>query len=314
MKKIKLLCCVSLSLSVMAQSAWAWKETGHQEVVAIAWANLDPATRTSVQNLLASQQIVPKTIGLTGEAAWIASVTWPDELRQGKGVPMLPAPTTEEEWLARSRSGESTPVWHYVNRDVDKPYDGQPTIGLLEDALPIQIRHLGDKTLSMEDRAMALVWVSHLVGDSHQPMHTAARADAKTPGTLDNGGNKVIVQDPEIPVSPPPAKPLTLHRWWDQLPGNATPNTTEFNSNVARLTTQSMAVTNEQLAQGPSQWIRESFNIAKEKAYPGLVPVQGQPGVFSITQAYRSQSREIADDRVALAGRRLADIVTQALK
>lgn len=73
---------IALGVSAVSQPAWGWKETGHQEVVALAWSILDQSTRHRVETLLASQQIVPKTQGLSGEAAWIAAATWPDELRK----------------------------------------------------------------------------------------------------------------------------------------------------------------------------------------------------------------------------------------
>lgn len=300
---------IALGVSAVSQPAWGWKETGHQEVVALAWSILDQSTRHRVETLLASQQIVPKTQGLSGEAAWIAAATWPDELRKKKGTAPLAPPTTQQQWLSRTLSGEGTPVWHYMNPNIALPFAGQKSIGLLDQALPMQIKFLGDKSLTQEERAMALVWVSHLIGDAHQPTHCAARAIPGDPEKLDGGGNFVMLVDMDR-VHP---EPVSLHRWWDQLPGNAKPGTKQFSQDVAGLTQMSTDTSKAELGKAPIQWMEESFNIARDEVYPGLVAYPARPGMFLVSKSYRQTSRDIAKERVALAGRRLAEVVTKAL-
>lgn len=300
---------VALSVSAFSQPAWGWKETGHQEVVALAWSLLDQPTRSRVEALLAGQSIVVNAQGLAGEAAWIAAATWPDEIRQKKGVAAVPPPATQQQWLSRSRSGEGTPTWHYVNLDVAKPFYEQKPAGLLIQALPLQIKFLSDKSLPLQERAMALVWVSHLVGDAHQPMHCATRAVPGNPEKLDGGGNLIMV----VEAGQNPPQPVTLHRWWDQQPGKAKPGSQQFSQDIARLRQASMNTPSVDLANPPISWIEESFNIGRDVAYPGLMADPKEPSMFLISPSYQQTSYDIAQARVALAGRRLAEVVTKAL-
>ncbi|NCW89059.1 MAG: hypothetical protein EBV73_00625 [Rhodocyclales bacterium] len=300
-----LLCLVSLQ-------SWAWNATGHRDVVIIAWSNLPAATQKTIGSLLKTQTLIPNLQNLSIEDAWMAAAIWPDELRdqaEPKGT-RVPAPRSTQQWLTRARTGEGTRSWHFADRDVSKPFMQQRAHGLLEEAVAEQIRLLGDTTLSRQDRAVALAWVSHLVADAHQPLHTASRLDPLNPGQLDAGGNMVIVFD----AGRRPPEPLSLHRWWDELPGHARPGTPRFEKEKARLLHQAEQISSPDLETPPLRWIEESFNIARDQVYPGLVPDPEKPGAFLIRQDYWLEGRDITRARIALAGRRLADIVARALK
>ena len=299
------------SLYLFSLQALAWNATGHREVVAVAWSAVSPDTRRAVENLLAAQNVIPGTRGLQNEEAWMAAALWPDELRaDATSTAPLSAPRTNSQWLQRARSGEATRPWHFADRDIARPFSPQQPQGLLEQALSEQIRLLGDRRLSAEDRAIALAWVSHLVADAHQPLHTASRQDPARPGQLDAGGNTVTVLD----AGRRPPEPLSLHRWWDELPGHARPGSTRFESEVARLNRQGAQISAPELAAPPLRWIEESFNIARDQLYPGLAPNPEQPGTFLISQDYWLEGRDITRARLALAGRRLADVIERALQ
>jgi hypothetical protein len=56
-----------------------------------------------------------------------------------------------------------------------------------------------------------LVWLIHLVGDAHHPLHATSRFTAADPG--DNGGNAET-------VTPANAANESLHAFWDGLLGD----------------------------------------------------------------------------------------------
>ena len=290
----------------------AWNATGHREVVAVAWSALDTATRDRVQTLIASQRLIAGTQGQNGEAAWMAAALWPDELRDQSDNGNLSdtSPTSAQQWLKRSSTGEATRRWHFADRNIAQPFNRQSPHGLLEQALSAQLRLLGDPSLSRHDRAIALAWVSHLLADAHQPLHCASRAVPGRPGELDAGGNLVTVID----AGRKPPEPLSLHRWWDELPGHARPGSERFNHDLVRLLRQSLQVTESDLVRPPLAWIEESFNIARDQVYPGLLPDADLPGTFLIRQDYWLEGRDTMQIRLAMAGRRLAFVITQALK
>lgn len=298
--------------TLISGSVFAWNATGHREVVAVAWSALDSHSRDRIQQLLASQRLIPDTRGKSTEADWMAAALWPDNLRDktdNTSTSDTP-PASARLWLQRASTGESTRRWHFADRDIAKAFDRQTPRGLLEQALVAQIRLLGDASLSRHDRAVALAWVSHLVADAHQPLHCASRQVPGHPGELDAGGNLVTVMD----AGRKPPEPVSLHRWWDELPGQARPGSNRFNQELVRLLSQSLQVTESDLIRPPRAWIEESFGIARDQIYPGLLPDPNLPGIFIVRQDYWLEGRDTSRMRLALAGRRLAYIVTQALK
>ena len=299
-------------LCLFSLHAWAWNTTGHREVVVVAWSSLSPNTQSTISALLKNQTNIPNLTELNGEEAWMRAALWPDELRdqaEPKGSNVSP-PRNTQQWLQRARTGEATRRWHFADRDIAKPFNQQTVHGLLEQALTEQIRLLGDPTLSRQDRAVALAWVSHLVADAHQPLHTASRQDPLNPGQLDAGGNTVTVFD----AGRRPPDPVSLHRWWDELPGHARPGTPRFETETGRLLRQAKQVNDAETATPPRHWIEESFTLARDQVYPGLVPDPENPATFLIRQDYWLEGRDITRQRLALAGRRLAHVVEQALQ
>jgi hypothetical protein len=280
-------------------------------VIAVAWSNLSPATRQQVSDLLARQRIMPNTRDVTGEAAWMAATLWPDELRdQTDSSENLAPPATMRQWIERARTGQATRRWHFADRNVALPFHQQPVHGLLEQALDDQLRLLANPAQPSEVRAVALAWVSHLIADAHQPLHTASRTDPLRPGQLDAGGNTVTVVD----AGRRPPDPLSLHRWWDELPGHAPPGSSRFDKEVSRLTLQAAEIPHSVIITQSRSWIEESFVIARDHVYPGLTPNDDVQGTFIIRQDYWLEGRDITRTRLALAARRLAHVVTQALR
>ncbi len=298
-------------LCLVSFHAAAWNATGHREVVAIAWSTLPTATQEAIGSILKRQTLIPNLQTLSAEEAWMAAALWPDDIRDQalSNNADNSEPRTTRQWLSRARTGEATRRWHFADRNIAKPFN-QPGHGLLEQALNEQIRLLGDQSLTREDRAVALAWVSHLVADAHQPLHTASRMDPVNPGQLDAGGNTVIVLD----AGRRPPEPLSLHRWWDELPGHARPGTPRFEKETARLQRLAQQINNAEIQTPPRHWIEESFNIARDQVYPGLIPDPEKPGAFLIRQDYWLEGRDVTRERLALAGRRLAYAVEQALK
>jgi S1/P1 Nuclease len=60
----------------------------------------------------------------------------------------------------------------------------------------------------IERKAIALAWLFHLVGDLHQPLHTAQLFTVEYPRG-DRGGNEICVCVTQA------GQPIDLHRFWD---------------------------------------------------------------------------------------------------
>jgi hypothetical protein len=155
--------------TTVAPSATAWGPIGHRAVGRIAERRLDPQAARAVAELLAPEQLAYVT-------------TWADEIR------------SEPDW-AKADS------WHWVTVPDGQAYETtqkNPGGDVLE-AIARFEKVLRDPTSPKLQRVQALKWLSHLVGDLHQPLHVG-RGD-------DHGGNSVLVLWFN--------EPTNLHAVWD---------------------------------------------------------------------------------------------------
>ena len=133
--------------------ARAWGKPAHRLVAGVAEARLRPGARAEVARLLA----------LDG-ATHLAEVSaWADEVRAAGG--------------AQSRD---TRRWHFVNFGGPgceyAPARDCPDGDCIVAAINRQYLRLADRRLPEAERAEALKWLVHLVGDVHQPLHATPRA------------------------------------------------------------------------------------------------------------------------------------------
>jgi S1/P1 Nuclease len=147
-----------------------------------------------------------------------------------------------------------------------------------------------------------LVWLMHLVGDVHQPLHSTARFTSTQPEG-DDGGNGVKICNPTCGGN--------LHSFWDDLPGSERKLDDAIGPAIVYGQSLSAAPDASANELKTAAWITEGFNAAKSKVY--TAPIGAGAGPFTITQAYRAAARKLAKQRVALAGARLAKILNKAL-
>jgi hypothetical protein len=115
-----------------------------------------------------------------------------------------------------------------------------------------------------------------------------------------------------------------LHAFWDDLPGSC-PANTALTPAVTFAKGLPLLLSNPDLDKAgrvadvdPNDWASDSMDVAKKDAYAapigeGLQPEDGTSG-FLITQAYYNHALADAQDRIALAGARLAKLLNDNLK
>jgi hypothetical protein len=156
---VPLLAAISIAFAC-APNARAWGCQGHQAVAYIAEAHLNPRARATALKILAASPIdpsLPRYCQPRASDPFADASTWADDIRQ-----------------VRPKTGP----WHFI----DIPRGAHR--GSL--ALESQIRVLKDPRASAKDRADALRFVIHFVGDMHQPLHDVTNDDL--------GGNCVPVE------------------------------------------------------------------------------------------------------------------------
>ncbi len=295
---------VLLLLILAASPAMAWNSAGHRIVATIAWERLDESSRQAVAVILRQHPDYGRWQRHAQGAdpdltAFVEASTWPDDIRQDKRFytadSEAPTPT-----LDGFPDMERRLTWHYVDRPVGPARNIVPSAGVIDRQLPALMRVLGNRRATPGERAYALPWLIHLIGDAHQPLHAVSRYAAD--GQSDNGGNRVMIINPFQARYPS----MSLHRYWDDLPGPAWLRGSRVEEAVALLTRRyappSPAGTSE-------LWLDESWQLARLAAYP---PGDEEP--TTISAEFDARSREIASRRLAEAGYRLADTLREILR
>jgi hypothetical protein len=162
---------------------------------------------------------------------------------------------------------QNRPPWHFINFPF-KPESQPASVQTREPASVNILTAMADNERIMknetdpERKAIALAWLFHLVGDIHQPLHTAQLFTVEYPKG-DRGGNEICVRVTET------GQPMDLHRFWDSVITSS--------SNLTRLRNEAGALRNRQEFQRSQltelastdieSWAKESFEIAAKIAY-----------------------------------------------
>jgi hypothetical protein len=201
---------------------------------------------------------------------------WADDVREAK-----------LEAYAHTRS------WHYLNLpSLDCDYvpardcpDGNCVIG----AINSQARLLADTRLPAKQRSEALKFLVHLVGDAHQPLHAGLARD--------RGGNEY-----QLNVN---GEGSNLHSVWDSLilqggPRGITAYATYLQEGIESLDSATSATPS-----AAAGWALESCRLLRERAV--------YPAKRRIGKTYLDRFRPLAERRLQLASKRLAEVLEAAL-
>jgi hypothetical protein len=155
--------------------------------------------------------------------------------------------------------------WHYINfpfKPAGEPEDIKPLAPHPDNILSAlaENQRRVKSQVSADQRAIALAWLLHLVGDIHQPLHTVQLFTREYPHG-DRGGNEVCVR------LAPERAPLDLHRLWDGLI-TSTNNVGRLRNIATELLSKFSRVGLRELDQKqPDAWAKESYEIAVKIAY-----------------------------------------------
>jgi hypothetical protein len=196
--------------------------------------------------------------------------------------------------------------WHFVDipkdaaafsdqRDCYRPDEKHPASkedhqNCVVDRIIFFKQILANRNASQPDRVEALKWVVHFVGDIHQPMHAIAEA---------RGGNDVHVT--EFGSTQCGRYPCNLHHEWDT---GLIEHTGRSEQEYVAYLEQWIATKKMRTSGAPEDWANESLRLAKQ--------VWVNDG-GTIDQAYYQTNIGIVNERLALAGLRLAALLDDAL-
>jgi hypothetical protein len=280
--------------------ALAWGDSGHRTVCEIALRNLTPAARAEVSRLLQAHPAILGANPLNAEYGW--ACTYPDH-------------------PAESGPGRRSPE-HFVNYPRSLAQVTGPGCGVndpcIVSAIAADFAILRSRWSLDRQRAEALVYLGHWLGDIHQPLHSSFEDD--------RGGNDINVRG--LCTS-------SLHSAWDtciltdrqQL--GSRPSLEAIRALAARWSGQVVDIDRAAwLSSQPWQWTAESYveTLRPEVAYCIVRPdgcgysetqatwAQGQAKrSVLIDAAYADRAMPIIQRRISQAGIRLAHLINLAL-
>lgn len=246
----------------MPLAAHAWGPLGHRLVAELAERQLDPAIAPELRRLLDE----------SGASSLAEIANWADDVREG---------LNGDELSRRTRR------MHFVNFADSRCrfeaaricVDGQCAVAAIASFAKV----LADRSKPDNERAQALRFLVHFVGDVHQPLHASYRPD--------RGGNLFQVRYQ--------GKGTNLHATWDsRVLGSLRIG---WQRHARRLGERTVAA-------GPllpQAWAEQSCRISRDD---GVYPL-GR----TIDAGYLERMRPIAELQVQRAAARLAALLNQAL-
>jgi hypothetical protein len=248
---------------IIAVGLISWGTIGHRTVAQIAANHLTPEAKRGIYVLLGNQSLADVS-------------TWADEVRN--------EPTYKK-----------TAPWHYLNLPLGLSYEqfvaavkSQPNENIYTALLKCE-KELADKNVSLDQKAIDLRFIVHLVGDLHQPMHIS-RAE-------DKGGNSIQVQFL--------GKGTNLHALWDSK--LIEHEGLDYSQMAKDYDKASTAQINQWQHDDVLKWIYESYQTSS-KLYTEV-----QSG-SKLDEDYYNRQLPIVKQRIEIAGIRLAGLLNTLFK
>jgi S1/P1 Nuclease len=265
---------VFLLLLLMPARSLAWGREGHRLVADIAQARLTATARLELKQLLGDDDLAAISV-------------WADDIRHDR---------------------PNTYGWHFVDipkdasgfseaRDCFRPderyaYTLEDHHNCVVDRITMFEQVLAARNAPQQERIEALKFLVHFVADVHQPLHAMAEA---------RGGNDIHIV--EFGSSQCGKYTCNLHQAWDTgLIEHTGFSEAEYVAKLNQLITRKNL--DGQSKGSPEDWANESFGLAKK--------VWLSDG-GSVDEQYYRNNIGVVDERLALAGVRLAAMLNQAL-
>ena len=272
---------LALAFAAPAQAYW---EYGHESVARVAWLQMRPDTRARVAALLRQGRLLatPECPVATLEQASV----WADCIK----------PLGDRFSYASS--------WHYQNVDVCKDFDLKAACkdgNCVSAQIERNARLLADRSVPTRERLMALAFLTHFVGDLHQPMHAGDHQDL--------GGNRVPANYGLI------GGRANLHSIWDGWLAERAISTPP--AGPAALLAQVPQAERNRIAEGGVEdWSRDMWAKARDLAYETLLPDPCGPAPAEQPVLDEAEVRALIPavrENVTAGGIRLARLLDDAL-
>ncbi len=296
---------------ISSVQCFAFNTAGHKVSGAIAYDLLLQNSPETVEKIVALLKQHPYY-----EEHWRSEL---DSLRATDcdcGLFMLAAEWPDVVRSDKKHAELNHPKWHYTDEPFRPAGQSESIRTLPPDEENIMTAYEKNLTIlkngaeTPQNRAIALCWVFHLIGDIHQPCHTTSLFTTDYPRG-DKGGNSAFIK------ANPGAEPMKLHWFWDELvlvsedlsdaqrKSIELRNRPEFaRSKLTELDTESSF----------NEWKNSSVRLAKEVVYLDG-KMTGSPNketAVVLPEDYVKTAKATGERQIVLAGYRMADVMEKS--
>ena len=266
-----------LGLFCLLQSVtvFGWNALGHRLIAQIAYDHMTPHAIEVFNPYNRAMDNVYRPQSFINAAVWLDTLRY-QEINWFASMHYIDVPFSDD--------GSQLPPRQEIN-----------AVWAIENAIHL----LSNKYATNFDKGMALRVILHVVGDLHQPLHAATRVSTQFPKG-DRGGNLLSLG--RNPVA------KNLHSYWDKGAGLLI---TKRRLNPAQISKRAFNIEHRWPCQmnavdlNPTHWTDESHALAVNSAYKAL-PKDNRPD-----KKYQQLVKKLADQRIALAGCRLAALLNR---
>jgi hypothetical protein len=256
-------CLFTLSIILLFPTlASGWGRDGHRIIATVAEDHLNETTKVMIQSLIGNNHLY-------------SIANWADEIRNQR---------------------RDTAPWHYVNIPLAGKYDAKRDCPAPKSCVVEKIweflKVLMNRNAPTEQRAEALRFIVHFVGDVHQPMHAVKEAA---------GGNGIHVWF--LQSSRCGRYECSLHGVWDtSLILHTGLKRDEYTERLEQLIKAERLQSQD--GGTPEQWANESARLAQGAWV--------RDGAY-LNGGYYQQQIKVVDAQMALAGLRLARLLNETI-
>ena len=297
----------------LVPSAQAWNATGHRLIAAIAYDRLTPKARARVDALIRQHpdyekmflRDAPTDPPARARAAFIAAAVWPDQIKGDTRFYDETRPNASPTQLLPGFPDMARhTIWHYYDTpytpDGAEPEHQKPPHALSE--LNRIIPLIGNKSdvppTSASNPTYLLPWLEHIEGDVHQPLHCVSRF-LKSQPKGDAGGNFVYIGT------------RNLHSLWDGAAGQDTSEAYAVKYIADAIAAHPVP---RHIQKKPAKWIHEGFELAVSDVYTFGLETGARDHPLPMPPGYEAHAAQVAQQRIAIAGYRLAAVLNEKLK
>jgi hypothetical protein len=200
--------------------------------------------------------------------------------------------------------------WHHELRVITgwKAF-GAIRLGEADHAFAHALAIVRDADADPGERAIALCWLFHIVGDMHQPLHAGHRMDGRFPLTDRAGTQGWVRRAPDAP-------PETLHHFWDTAadrPGSEAAGADAIAREAEADLPMGPWIRGDAIGRYRG-WVRESEQLAATVAYRDAALAESHRARDApiLSPDYVATARTVAEQRLGQAGARLAMLLAES--